>query len=636
MKYLITALLLLLFNTTYAQVQPFGQIDTADLRLTDCDFEKGANAMVLFAKGSLRCEQYYNKLSYHKRIKILTEGGKNEANIRIEYISKRSLENIKDIVAQTINLEGNVIKITPVDKKQIFIEKVDKYRKAVVITFPEVRKGSIIELKYTWESGYPNFYPRWYFQEDIPVRYSELVADVQLTIDFFAKVNQDYAKDTNDKLGPKDEPMVTRRTWAMANVHAYKTEPYAPASEEYKQGIFFFRGRNFSSWTGLAYDVAEDVDFGLQLKKQLSGTEKILAKAATLKNNDKKIASIFNDVKNAMLWNNVDNWYTEDGIKKAWDKKTGNSAEINLILYKLLTTAGIHGYPVLVSTPGNGLIEPGFASLSQMDKAVVFVPVDSVAYYILDASNKKNLYNQIPYDLLNTQGLAVNMDDKKTSNAIQGKLFTISCFTTISQRVNINAAISANSKMTGLAQIHSFSYGRAVVIKRKDEPGVNYADLLKNRDNEITINSLKFENTETDTLPLIQQVDFVANLSQSEGDYIIFNTNLFSDFRINPFTSEARFTSVEFPYPTNYTITGHYTIPPNYTVETLPKSISIKTEDNGIVVRRIVAQEGNIIATRYVVNRLKSFYTKEEYPALKEFYKKLFEVLNEPVVLKKP
>ncbi len=37
--------------------------------------------------------------------------------------------------------------------------------------------------------------------------------------------------------------------------------------------------------------------------------------------------------KKAMKWNKVDSWYCIDGVRKAWDKKTGNSTEIGLILY---------------------------------------------------------------------------------------------------------------------------------------------------------------------------------------------------------------------------------------------------------------------------------------------------------------
>jgi hypothetical protein len=44
----LIALFIVVYIAASAQAQPFGKIDTADLKLTTCDFEKGARAMVLF------------------------------------------------------------------------------------------------------------------------------------------------------------------------------------------------------------------------------------------------------------------------------------------------------------------------------------------------------------------------------------------------------------------------------------------------------------------------------------------------------------------------------------------------------------------------------------------------------------
>jgi hypothetical protein len=49
-KLFILITLLTIFSSTNAQTWGFGNIDTADLRITRCDFEKDANAEVLFDK----------------------------------------------------------------------------------------------------------------------------------------------------------------------------------------------------------------------------------------------------------------------------------------------------------------------------------------------------------------------------------------------------------------------------------------------------------------------------------------------------------------------------------------------------------------------------------------------------------
>src|ERR1700730_8266044 len=44
-----------LLLTSDVPIEKYGTIDTADLKLTSCDFEKDANAMVLFDRAEMAC-----------------------------------------------------------------------------------------------------------------------------------------------------------------------------------------------------------------------------------------------------------------------------------------------------------------------------------------------------------------------------------------------------------------------------------------------------------------------------------------------------------------------------------------------------------------------------------------------------
>ena len=89
--------------------QPFGKVDTADLTLKQCDFEKDANAMVLFdqAKSHYRFSSII--IERHKRIKIFNDKGKDVAKVRIEYYGVHNDESVSDLEAQTINLTNVTI-----------------------------------------------------------------------------------------------------------------------------------------------------------------------------------------------------------------------------------------------------------------------------------------------------------------------------------------------------------------------------------------------------------------------------------------------------------------------------------------------------------------------------------------------
>jgi hypothetical protein len=99
--------------------------------------------------------------------------------------------------------------------------------------------------------------------------------------------------------------------------------------------------------------------------------------------------------------------------------------------------------------------------------------------------------------------------------------------------------------------------------------------------------------------------------------------------------NEHRISDIDFGYMMGYSINGVYKIPAGYKVDALPKDISFVMPDKGISFKRIIAeQEGNIMV-RYSINYNKIQYSKDDYPSLHEFYKKMYEMLNEQIVLKK-
>jgi len=128
-------------------IEPYGKVNQADLELKQCEFEKDANAEVLFNAGKL----YYGNelrtiiLEVHKRVKIFNDNGTKEADIRIPYYSGYRAENITGIEAQTINLVDGHAVVTKLDKKQIFNNHIDKVRSEIRFALPNVKAGCIIE-----------------------------------------------------------------------------------------------------------------------------------------------------------------------------------------------------------------------------------------------------------------------------------------------------------------------------------------------------------------------------------------------------------------------------------------------------------------------------------------------------------
>jgi hypothetical protein len=62
-------------------------------------------------------------------------------------------------------------------------------------------------------------------------------------------------------------------------------------------------------------------------------------------------------------WNDYYGYSCNEGVKKAYKDKTGNVAEINLMLTAMLRYAGLNANPVLVSTRSNGIMFPNRTAL---------------------------------------------------------------------------------------------------------------------------------------------------------------------------------------------------------------------------------------------------------------------------------
>ncbi|HEY2582319.1 MAG TPA: DUF3857 domain-containing protein [Mucilaginibacter sp.] len=616
-------------NPTVPTTQPFGKVSKEDLEMTSCDFEKDANAEILFHKGTVTIDNTFSLFfEEHERIKIFNEKGKENADVRILFYSGGNLEDISSVQAQTINSNNGNIEITKVDKKLIYTKKVDKNVSAITFSFPNVKPGSVVEYKYTKLCRNVGDFPDWYFQSSVPTRYSELNTSVPSSLYYknLVMVHQPYVKNTD-------------AVKSMANIPSLNNEPYMSSKKDNYERILYqlqsynagAASQSFSdSWKKVGEDEMDYTDFGGQFRRKLAGEDVIIAKAKGLKSDDEKIALIFDEVKNAMKWNEEDERYTEDGTSEAWDKKIGNSTEINLMVYHLLKKVGLKVFPMLVSTRENGKANPAYPSEYQFNRTVTYFPIDSNRFYILDATSKYNVYNEIPRVLLNGFGFYMDKD-----NQVYEMVF-LQNVSPVRQVVMVNAEIKPDGKINGTAQVSSFGYNRAFAVKKyKTDGEKKYIDYLRDDDNNLKISSLKFDNMEVDSLPLTQNIDFTLDLAGSDEHYIYLNPNLFSGLRSNEFLSENRFTDIDFGYRNNYSINGIYKIPAGYKTDAMPKSASMTMSDNSISFRRIVAEQDGSIVVRYTIDFKKSMYFKENYPEFYAFFKKMNEMMNEPVVFKK-
>lgn len=645
---LLLSALLVTYSVSFAQkeIPAFGKVDKADLEMKDCDFDKNAEAVVLFDVGEVYCNLnlYGNESNFlrtefdrHVRIKILTSKGLDRANVKIRYFSEKNLEDIRNLFAQTINLDaaGNII-YSRVEKNAIFRKKINKRYSELIFTFPDVKPGSIIEYKFQDDADGLTGVKNWYFQSSIPVKLSRYKLDfpAELVITATPKDSLPVAIKTNDK------SVRNIKTFTMENVPALRDEPFISCDEDYLQQVTplmvatDFPGeprRNLlRTWPGIIKQLMEDEDFGIQLKKNIPRTSDLDAMLAPVKDPYQKMVIIHDYVRKNMQWNETYGIWALDGVKAAWKDKKGTTGEINLILVNLLKDADLSARPVLVSTRNNGRVNTRTAGFDQFDKVMAYVKIND-DIYVLDATDKYTPASLIPYDVLYSEGLVINKIETREWGWVtlwnESQLYD--------DLTLLNADITDKGILTGTASVTSKGYSRIIRMPKLKEGKEKFTEAWLNQNKQdIQIDSLGFENETTDSLPLIQYINFSQKISSS-GDYNYFSTNLFSGLDKNPFIADERFSDIFFGANQQHIIIGNFTIPGNYQFDELPKNIKMIMPDTSIIFSRRSSVSENTLSVRFTLEFKRPFYSYEDYPYFQEFYKKLFSLLNEQFVFKK-
>jgi hypothetical protein len=629
------------FSQSKDSIPEFGHVDKSELQMTECDFDKSAEALVLFdveeVVGKVYPYSVYSEIERHIRIKIFKNKGLDEADIKIPYLKgQEDGDQVEIIDAQTYNLDGsgNII-VSRLDKKTIVDKDVNKKIAEKIFTFPDVRTGSIIEYTYKNKGSISTGLRDWYFQESIPVKFSRFKVNFPDDIELACRPHCTlHYTETNSTDGRNKISVFT-----MADVPAFRDEPYMTCEEDYTQRIepnitaYTLNGHTTSltrTWAAVINNLMLDEDFGQQLTKNIPRTRDLEDSLKKITDSVKRMNIIYRYVRDNMHWNGRSNIWALDGVKTAWKNKKGTSGEINLILINLLKDAGLEAYPILVSSRNNGRVNFSTPSWRQFNVVMALVVINNKEY-VLDATDKYNSPKLIPWEVNYSEGLVIEKFDTYKWGW-QTLWDENSMFKDL---VLIQGNIDDQGMLTGEVNFNSYDYSRVERMENLKDGREKFVEkYFSSKNASVHVDSSLIENEVSDTLPLIQRVWFNTKLSTS-GKYKYFSTNLFTGLEENPFTADRRFSDIFFGANKNITIAETFFIPDGYTFDELPKDIKMIMPDTSIIFTRRISAQNDLLNMRITLEIRKPVFTASEYPPFSEFYKKLFGMLNEQIVIKK-
>lgn len=660
-----------LFYATILQAQDFefGEVSKAELEEKQHPKDPEANAAILYERTYITTryiqgQGFQLETNIHRRIKIYNKDGLDMANHYIPLYKSGSSEREKvaGLKAYTYNLENGKIEDTKLRKDGIFKEKRSEYVDVQKITMPNVKEGSVVEYKYKMISPYLQNINEVYFQYRVPVNKIEVLFEAH---DYFTykkhykgyfrlkpeessrsgKITLTGSSRSGAFGGPqrttfsRDEIDFTYKVtkFNLSNVPALKEESYVSNIENYRSAVKFELAQTqmpndipqylAKSWDDVVKTIYKSEYFGGQLAKTSYFKSDIDALVGGVSGEMKKAAMIYSFVRDKVKWNGKYGKYADLGVRKAFKEKTGNVADMNLMLTAMLRHAGINANPVILSTRSHGITM--FPTLNGFNYVICAIEVEN-AVILLDATNYYGEPNVLPVRALNWSGRLIRKDGSWSQISLMPNQKAL-------RSTMVNVTLDENGDLAGKQRTQFTSHHaldfREVYIQADEE---DYLEKLENLIEDIEICDHAVTNLKKIGKPVLQSYAFEKE-SQAEiiGDKIYFSPLFFLSTTVNIFKAEERVYPIDFGYPWKRKIMMNIQLPEGYEIESLPEAAAIKMPEN------LGAYSFNISKTPTGISVVMSkeinapVITPDKYGALREFYKMLVEKEKEKVVLKK-
>lgn len=622
----------------------FGKVDIEDLQMKECSFSKGADAMYLIRTENVvfDIDTYSGTTKviteYRVRIKIFTEPGFSNATITIPYTGNSRITKITDLEGYMYTLAANGSAVTQkLEKDQIFNDRAKGQRShnKISFTFPGLQKGCIVEYRYKKVNKNAFNIAPFFFQEELPtafakcgITYPAYFVDMQ----YHFVTKQPFDKDSSEKKYGRDIYNTSYRAFTMHNVPAFKPEPLMSSMEDNLQRVQFaileasFFNSARSRWSSYNSQLMRSHYFGLQFEQDVPGSDSLINAVKAVKDTSGKIDMVFNYVKKRISWNG-EQVFASASLDDCLKDASGSSAEMNILLLNLLRKAGIYCVPVLFSSHDNGKADKTFPSLGQFN-GVDVLAADGTQLYVLDCTQKNLSYKTTPLNIINSDAFIV---DPQRSGWVNIKDERNLMHTDLT----LNAEIDSTGLMHGAGRIFYAAIAKAQELKDEEaDKKKESKELVDDNSIDLKIDSSYSIHHDDDNDTLIRNIRFHAN-TVNTGDVYFINPFMFSLFKKNPFSDTARFSDIDFGCNQSYSTSLRLNISPVFTVEEIPNSILIRTEDSSILFRRQFFSSGNLLLVRNTFTINRAVFDKEEYGGIRSFFEKVYALLQDQVLLKK-
>jgi hypothetical protein len=611
----------------------------------------GATAVMLYKEETT--DDALRAFGYYYRIKILTEGGKDLANIQLPFGFSAGI-TLDSIAARTIHPDGTIIPFTgkPYEK---LVEKLDGYKvKEKIFTLPDVTVGSIIEYRYKFHYDDSYFmHPDWSIQSELFVRKAHFAWNTSHsgTIeDSHGNPLESVAWTPILPVGVKvvQSDVHGKNTLSLdiENVKPLPKEEFMPPFDSLSYRVLFYY-TNYK--TSAEFWNRDGKDWSKERDKFIGPGKAVKAAAATLvapgDSQEAKLRKLYAAVQ-GMENTQFTREHSEHednaaGLKPAqsaddvYNRKRGNDDQLAALFVSLARAAGFKAYLMGVADRSRRIFLESYLSTSQLDDDIAIVNVDGKDQFF-DPGQRYCQYGQLSWKHASSSGLR-QTDGGTALVKTPGATYNQSVTSRIA-----DIALDEQGAATGVVTL-TFTGAPALRWRQEaltgDDTSIHTAfkeelEHMLPANTEVKVNGI--ENLTNPDQPLKVSYEIKGPIGSSTGKRLLVPANLF-EFNAKPrFPHATREVTIDMHYPSTTADAVRFRLPAGIAVESFPKTEEEKLASKDASLAYFKTDSKTVANTITLYRNVvmgQTFLYATEYPDIKSFYGKLEAKDQESLVL---
>jgi hypothetical protein len=631
-----------LWGASTARADEWKPITPEELKMTSVTEAPGAPAVILYRQVDRDdASNVMNEYNY-VRIKVLTEEGRDHANVAIPFSKGRT--SIINIRGRTIQPDG---KITEFDGKtyEQMVEKTKgvKYL-AKTFTLPDVHAGSIIEYHYSKDfADHYIFDSYWLLSDDLFTKKAVFTLKPFERYPWNVQWSWPAGLPQGTKAPEEGPDHIVRMT--SENIPAFVEEDHMPPAHELMFRVLFtYKDEPFETdvdnyWKHFAKKKGGQIEAFVDKKKAMEqAVSSIVSPGDAPEVKLRKIYDRVQQIPNSSYLpfkseeqRKRENIKPNKDIDDLWKQQYGNGVDLTWLFLGLARAAGFEAYPCLVSGRGDYFFRKERMNGIELNANVVLVKVNGKDQYF-DPGAAFAPYGLLPWMETGVLGLRF---DKNGGTWIQTEM-PASSDTKVIRTAQMK--LTAEGDLEGKLTV-TFT-GLEALDRRTRERNEDETARKKNLEDEVKAYIPAGSEAELTASPdwknrnVPLKAEFslkVPGWSSAAGKRALLPTGLFGAPQKHMFEHANRVWPVYFRYPFETDDEITVTLPDGWKVDSQPKDMD--RDAKAVEYKLEVKSVGNTVHIKRVLRSDVVMVDKENYAILRNFYQLVKTEDEQQVVL---